>query len=441
MRAPPLLYFWEGNLMEEALEITSAEVLPALLDLPWQLPLREWPEELIAALPRGISRHMVRFVKLDGQILAVKEIDEALARHEYDMLRQLNRLNAPCVEPLAVISHRFTANGEALNSVLITHHLPYSLPYRAVFGQAAIRHSTVDRLIDALAVLIVRLHLHGYYWGDISLSNTLFRRDAGEFAAYLVDAETGSLQATLSAGRRENDVDIARTNIVGELLDLQAGGILDTEFDAIAIGNRLQAQYSSLWNELTSEESFALTERWRVDNRIRRLNELGFDVGELAMKTDRNGTFLSIRPKVVDAGHYSRKLMRLTGLDVEEKQARRMMNNMEQFRMLPENQGQPLSVVAHQWLAKVYEPTVRAIPRELRGKLQPAQLFHEILDHRWFIAENAGHDISLPEAVQSYIENVLKDRPNEAAVLTETDSQLHPDIASSLSEDWSGYMA
>ncbi len=109
--------------------------------------------------------------------------------------------------------------------------------------------------------------------------------------------------------------------------------------------------------------------------------------------------------------------------------------------MLPENQGQPLSVVAHQWLAKVYEPTVRAIPRELRGKLQPAQLFHEILDHRWFIAENAGHDISLPEAVQSYIENVLKDRPNEAAVLTETDSQLHPDIASSLSEDWSGYMA
>ncbi len=59
-----------------------------------------------------------------------------------------------------------------------------------------LRPHTATRLVDALAVLLVRLHNVGFYWGDVSLSNTLFRRDAGEFAAYLVDAETANSRAT-----------------------------------------------------------------------------------------------------------------------------------------------------------------------------------------------------------------------------------------------------
>ena len=76
--------------------------------------------------------------------------------------------------------------------MLVTKHLQFSLPYRALFSQY-LQPDTTRRLIDALAVLLVRLHLTGFYWGDVSLSNTLFRRDAETFAAYLVDAETGDL--------------------------------------------------------------------------------------------------------------------------------------------------------------------------------------------------------------------------------------------------------
>ncbi|WP_124054365.1 DUF4032 domain-containing protein [Arcanobacterium ihumii] len=421
--------------MRKALKITSAEVEPALLDLPWSIPLREWPDDIIAALPRGISRHVVRFVKLGGQILAIKEIGDAVAHHEYETLRDLNRLEAPCVEPMAVVTHRYDTDGEPLNAALVTRHLSFSLPYRAVFGQSVIRPETVNRLIDALTVLMVRLHLIGFYWGDVSLSNTLFRRDAGEFAAYLVDAETGELREQLSTRKREYDVDVARTNIIGELLDLQAGGVLDEDFDSIAVGTRFANRYASLWEELTSEESFNINERWRVDNRIRRLNELGFDVAELSMTADIYGTSLSIKPKVVDAGHYSRKIMRLTGLDVEEMQARRMMNDIESYRALTGNSQMPLSLIAHEWMTTIFEPTVRAIPHELRGKLEPAQLFHEILEHRWFISENAGHDVPMQEAVQSYIEHVLKDRPDEVALLE------HNIFDDDFDDDWSGYMA
>lgn len=398
--------------MQRALQITSAEVQPALLDLPWNIPLAEWPEDIIAALPRGISRHIVRFVKLQDQIIAVKEIGETVAHHEYETLRDLDRLDAPCVDALAVITGRYSDDGEPLNAVLVTHHLPFSLPYRAVFGQS-MRQETVNRLIDALTVLMVRLHLLGFFWGDVSLSNTLFRRDAGEFAAYLVDAETGELSPNLSERKRSYDIEVARVNIIGELMDLQAGGVLEHEYDAIAVGNRFEERYHELWNELTSEESFDLNERWRVDARIRRLNELGFQVGELSMSTDISGTSLSIEPKVVDAGHYSRKIMRLTGLDVEEGQGQRMMNDMESFRAMTGKSDVPLAIVAHEWMTDIFEPTVRAIPAQLRGKLQPAELFHEVLEHRWYISERAGYDIPMHDAIQSYIHEVLTHRRDE----------------------------
>ncbi|QDB78134.1 DUF4032 domain-containing protein [Georgenia sp. 311] len=402
--------------MPTSLEITAARLDPALLDLPWEIPLEEWPESVLAALPRGISRHVVRFVRLSGRVIAIKEIGETVAFHEYEMLRNLNRLQAPSVQPLAVITGRSTPLGEPLDSVLVTEHLQFSLPYRALFSQY-LRRDTATRLIDALAVLLVRLHLLGFYWGDVSLSNTLFRRDAGAFAAYLVDAETGEFQPTLTVGQREYDLDLARTNIIGELMDLQAGGFVSEEVDTIEVGNRIVERYTALWQELTSSESFENGERWRVSARIHRLNELGYDVGELSMTTDVDGTRIQIQPKVVDAGHHHRRLMRLTGLDVQENQARRMLNDLDAFRAATDRQGEEEEFVAHDWLARVFEPTVRAIPRELRGKLEPAEVFHEVLEHRWFISQQQQRDVPLPDAVASYIDNVLRHRPDERAVL------------------------
>ena len=315
--------------MPQSMQITAATIDPALLDLPWEIPLEEWPSEVLAALPRGLSRHIVRFVNLSDRVIAVKEIGETVAYREYEMLRNLLRLGAPCVTPTAVITGRTDLSGHALNSVLVTEHLAYSLPYRALFSQY-MRPETATRLIDALAVLLVRLHLLGFYWGDVSLSNTLFRRDAGAFAAYLVDAETGELYTEgLTEGKRLYDIDIARTNIIGELMDLQAGALLEPSVDTVEVGDCIVTRYTDLWEVLTGAETFDMGERWRVGQRIERLNKLGFDVGELMMKTqaDGSGTRMVIQPKVVDAGHYHRQVMRLTGLDVQERQGQRMLND------------------------------------------------------------------------------------------------------------------
>jgi hypothetical protein len=400
----------------EQLQIMSATPDSALLDLPWRLPLAEWPADVLAALPRGISRHVVRFVRLGGRMLAIKEISESVAFREYELLRQLRKLEIPSVLPIGVVTGRRSDDGEPLEAALVTEHLAFSLPYRAVFSQA-VRPDTATRLIDALAVLLVRLHLVGFYWGDVSLSNTLFRRDADQFAAYLVDAETGDLHRELSRGQRSYDVDLARTNIIGELMDLAAGELLDADVDEIGIGDSLVERYAELWEALTGVEAFHSDERWRVAARIETLNDLGFDVGELAITTDIDGTTVQIQPKVVDAGHHSRRLLRLTGLDVQDNQARRLLNDLDSYRAAMDRQEDDEQLVAHDWVQNVFQPTVRAVPRELRRKLEPAQLFHEILDHRWFISEQAQRDIPMDEATASYVEHVLRYRPDEKAIL------------------------
>ncbi|WP_277211364.1 DUF4032 domain-containing protein [Isoptericola croceus] len=400
----------------EKLQITSATPNSALLDLPWRQPLAGWPADVLAALPRGISRHVVRFVRLDGRVLAIKETSESIAFREYEMLRQLRKLEIPSVKPVGVVTGRLSDSGEQLEAALVTEHLAFSLPYRSVFSQA-LRDETANRLIDALAVLLVRLHLTGFFWGDVSLSNTLFRRDANQFAAYLVDAETGALHRELTHGQREYDLELARVNIIGELMDLAAGELLDEEVDEIGIGNSLVERYTELWQALTGVEAFHADERWRIAARIDQLNELGFDVGELSITTDIDGTTVQIQPQVVDAGHHSRRLFKLTGLDVQDNQARRLLNDLDSYQAATERQEDDEQLVAHDWLQNVFHPTIRAVPRELRRKLEPAQLYHEILDHRWYISEQAQRDVPMPETVASYVENVLQHRPDEKAIL------------------------
>lgn len=394
------------------LQITGALGDPDLIRLPWELPLEEWPDRHLVDLPRGISRHVVRFARLSGKVYAIKEISERYAKREYRLLWDLARLDAPSVEPVAYV----TGRDDGLDAALITRHLQYSLPYRAVMS-GTLRPDTLTRLLDALAVLLVRLHLNGFFWGDCSLSNTLFRRDAGAFAAYLVDAETGDMHPMLSEGQRLHDIEIAHMNIFGEMLDLEAGELLHPSIDPEDIAEQITARYHRLWSELTTDEIIEEVDWHRVEQRIRRLNLLGFDVAEMMVRRKVGTGRLIVRPKVVDAGHHQRRLLRLTGLDVEENQARRLLNDLDGFRVAKGLRHEDEAIVAHRWLAEVFQPTIDAIPLEMRRKLEPAQLFHEVLDHRWYLSETAGGDVGLTTAVESYVKNVLVHKPDEKALL------------------------
>ena len=396
---------------------------PDFLDFPWDRPLAEWDDSRLVDYARGISRHVVRFVSEAGRAYALKETSLALAEREYGLLGWLAEENLPAVEPVGVVRGRSDADGRPLPSVLITRHLDFSLPYRTLFTGRGVPDLR-SRLIDALAVLLVRLHLNGFFWGDCSLSNVLFRRDAGALAAYLVDAETGERRPQLSDGQRGHDLTVATENVAGELLDLGAARRLPSDVDPLETAEALDRRYTELWTELTREEVVAPGERHRVEARLRRLNEMGFDVEEFELVRTPDGPELRVVARVLEEGHHARRLAALTGLRVQENQARRLLNDMAEFRAWAQRttgHDMPEAVAAYRWLTEAFEPALARVPPDLQERLDPAELFHEILEHRWYMAEALQREVTTEEAVDDYVETELRDRTGELRILPEPD--------------------
>ena len=395
-----------------------------LLDLPWARPLAEWDHPRLINLTQGQSRHVVRIVRDDERAYALKEMRQSEAEHEYNMLRLVAANNLPVVEAIGLVTGRVTEDGTPLDAVLVTRFLDFSLPYRYLFGiEGGIEGGPwlSRRLIDAAVVLLVRLHVEGFYWGDCSLSNLLFRRDAGALMAYLVDAETTEHRVPLPSGMREAELDVARENLAGGLMDLAAEGQLPEDIDILGLIDLLVERYRLLWDELTATQEVDMSERHLIDRRIRELNELGFDVDELIVETDEHGDRLRVTPALVEEGHHFRELRRLTGLEVQENQARRLLNDIAAFGAYLARVGGrqlPQAVVAARWIAEVYEPIIAKIPPELRGRREPPELFHELLEHRYYLSEAAGHEVDNETALESYLQSVLRFRPEERIVLS-----------------------
>ena len=396
-----------------------ADEAAGLLTLPFGEPLDEWRDErLVEIRQRGISRHVVRFVADGGELYALKSISERLARREYRLLRALAELNVPAVEVGGIVVDR----GPEADAILVTRFLEYSTTYRALFSSPRTGQPT-DRLLDALVELLVRLHLSGFFWGDCSLSNTLFRHDAGTLEAYLVDAETSEQHPSLSAGQRSWDLELAAERICGELFDLAAGGMLPAEVDPVQTAGQLRPRYEGLWEELTREETLRPDEqRYRIAERLRRLNELGYDADEVELISAPDGTRLNVRTKVAESGRRSRELFQQAGISADENQARRLLNDIASFRgYLEQRDGVPVSetVAAHLWVQEVYEPALAAVPADLRDRLAPPEIFHEILEHRWYLSEREGRDVGTTTAAQSYVDTVLPQVPQPLAVSIE----------------------
>jgi hypothetical protein len=397
---------------------------PDFLDLPWHLPLEKWRSKRLVEVRRGISRHVVRFVNYDGAVYAMKQLPRRLAEREYRLLTELARFSIPVVDVAGVVFDREplppavrpanpTRKPDELDAILITRHLDFSLPYGEVLSTTA-PGDLRNRLLDSLVNLLVRLHLAGFFWGDCSLSNTLFRRDAGALAAYVVDVETGELHGRLSDGQRNFDLLVAEENVAGELMDLRAAGMSRDDLEPEETAALLRQCYEDLWSELMHEEVYPADKRYLVDERLHRLNALGFDVEEVELVAEGDGYRLRLQPQVVEPDHHARTLHALTGLQVQENQARRILNDLTQFRaQLKQSSGGavPEAIVAYRWLSEVFEPTIKSVPADLRGRLESAELYHELLEHRWFMSEAAQRDVGTAEAVRSFVETVLRHVP------------------------------
>ncbi len=394
-----------------ALRITGlGEEIAAVTGLPWDKSLEEWPEDPELAEKRGISRHVVRLVRAtkdpNSQVYAVKETVSEFANREYKILRELSHMHAPCVEQIAVVEGRTDENGEELPCAIVTRFLPFSLPYRVLLSGSVTAHD-ITTMASALALLLVRLHLLGFWWGDCSLSNTLFRRDAEGFAAYLVDAETGEFQKTLSDGQREHDLDIAMFNVAAELEDLSLSGTLSPVMDPVRAAETVIRRYRRIWAALKERQLLDPNDRHAVERAMRALHDLGFAVEEVSITIDGDTQMLSFQPKLVAAGYHAARLRELMGLETQELQAKRLLASFDRYRAREEKTGASVTEMAKTWFIEVFESIINRIPEEMRGRVEHAQMFHEILENRWYLSEQKGVDVGLEFATENYITHIL----------------------------------
>ena len=386
----------------------------AIASLPFREPLATWKSPNVHDV-LGLHRHVVKLVEFGGTSYVVKELPDHLALREYRLLREIADAGLPTVEVVAVVTERSDADG-----MIVTRHLDYSLPYRSLLMGRGLKIPYLgDRLLDALVVLLVRIHLAGFFWGDCSLSNTLFRRDAGALQAYIIDVETAERHAELTTGQRDFDLMIATDNVAGGLLDLQAAGRLAPDIDPIEVALAIDDRYRALWNELTTSATAAAGDVIPMRQRLERLHDLGFDVEEMEVVTTADGATVHYVPKVVEHGFHSEQLAKLTGLQAGENQARRMLQDIQSYAaylQLQSDKPVPFNVAAVRWLDRVFEPVMAAIPQELLDRLEPAEIFHQLLEHRWYMAEQTGRDLPLIEVLADYL-RLLAEAPAERVQL------------------------
>jgi hypothetical protein len=294
-------------------------------------------------------------------------------------------------------------------SVLITRFLDRSLPYRSLFMRRSLLRYR-DHLLDAIAGLMVQLHLTGVYWGDCSLSNTLFRRDAGALQAYLVDAETAELHPDIvPPTMRFHDLQIMKENVDGDLAGLGAANLLMDGIPLDDTGASISIRYQNLWEEITRQIIISPNEKYRIQERIQVLNSLGFSIGEVLLESGELGDKLRFQVVVTDRNFHQDQLLGLTGVEAEEMQARLMMNEIHELKATlsqTHNRSTPLSLAAFKWLQEIYLPALDGIRSLFTDDSDPAELYCQILEHKWYLSEKVEHDVGHQFAIEDFLRTI-----------------------------------
>ena len=185
--------------------------------------------------------------------------------------------------------------------------------------------------------------------------------------------------------------------------------------DRVLLYWRTRERYEALWAEVNREEVFAPGERWRIQDRIRKLNALGFSVGEIELESTGEGDRLRMRTIVTDRDYHRHQFHNLTGLVAEEKQAERMLNEVLELKATlaqRDNRSVPLSVAAFHWQRDRWEPAMKALAPLLGPQVEATELYCQVLEHKWFLSERAQRDVGMETAMQDYVE---KFRPTAGA--------------------------
>lgn len=375
---------------------------PDFLDLPWERRIYDWDSDRLVDMPAGVHRHPVVFVAYDEGVYAIKEMSLRLARREFRVLRTLREFTQRSAEPVGLAERDWLDPHAEGAGVVITRYVDHSFPYRRLVSGAGFG-ARRKQMLDALAGLLVELHMAGCYWGDCSLSNVLYRFDAGQIEAIMIDAETSELHGSLSDGQRRADIEIMQENVAGEMGDIAAETGEDFEAADIGLGLDIADRYDALWQELNEELIVTRDDHYRIRQRIHRVNELGFAVDDVEITPVDGGSKVRMITHVGGRTYNSDHLRQRTGIEASENQAELILSDLNYFLS---KQGDVSStgkrVGTYKWLSSQFEPMVARIRDEWFGD-DPVQGYCDYLNFRMAMASRRQADVDSWEAFEEWV--------------------------------------
>jgi hypothetical protein len=196
-------------------------------------------------------------------------------------------------------------------------------------------------------------------------------------------------------------------NVAAELEDLSLSGVLYPGMDPVRAAEAVIRRYRRIWAALKERQLLDPKDRHAVERAMRVLHDLGFAVEEVSITIDGDTQMLSFQPKLVAAGYHTARLRELMGIDTEELQAKRLLASFDRYRAREEKSGASVTEMAKKWFLEVFEPTINRVPESMRGRVEHAQMFHEILENRWYLSEAQGVDVGLNYATDNYVTEIL----------------------------------
>lgn len=364
-------------------------------------------------LPKGISRHEVRFLSYPQGVYVVKELSAQLAENDYTILRGLEAVGAPAVEAVGLVERRTNDPGEEMSAALITAYEPFSFSYRELLagGMAAVNDGgdrapgfglRRNQMLDAFAGLLVELHVAGCFWGDCSLSNVLYRFDAEAIETIMVDAETARIyEDGLTDGKRQEDIELMIENVAGGMADIAAEAGVDVDLADFDLGFGIADRYHNLWAELGETVTINSDERYLITERVERINRLGFDVEEVDLLPSNDDTSeMLIKVRVGGRNFHRNRLKSLTGIDALENQARAILADVHFFS--GEADATTKATNAIRWRANRFEPMMAKLTAR-KDLADPIQAYTDILHHRYVLASVQKRDVTTEEAYEDWL--------------------------------------
>ena len=351
-----------------------------LENLPWNIPLNKWDDSHVNFLDirKGISKHIVRFIKTKDYSFAVKQTNPISAYFESETFTKLLQKGIHTLIPAGYVFYKknlFEMNSEEseglafIVTILETKSIPHSILFKWDFSEES-RKS----IYKAAAELLANLHFKNIYWGDASLSNILIKfikvqDEKGklhtELKAFLSDSET--IQILKKIGNEHIKKDLKRF--------FNSMETIDEEFP--------KAKSDKTISSLDNDKSFFEKEYKANYALLVKIQEFEDSTGLKVHK------------------HF----FRIT----DQYSIESILKQIEEHKWyLSEKNGSEVETTfaANDWIEKIYKPIIKEFNKlkifDYFPNTNSVKLYTDIMAHKYYLSLEKGEDVGIYSAIRSY---------------------------------------